>query len=75
MRSEKVKPKPVSAVAVVHCNYGNTDAMVVFYRSGNIDKEIACEGVGTCLKRIGSEKLQAPHNKCWLLLPFRTFVD
>jgi len=33
-----VKPKAISHVAVVHCNFGQTDALVVFYAEGNIDR-------------------------------------
>ncbi len=35
-------PKVVSNVAVVHCNYKDTDALVVFYAEGEVDKEVSC---------------------------------
>jgi len=78
---EHVKPKAISKVAIVHCNYGSTDAMVIFYAEGNVDKEISCEKL-FCQKRLHKGEKRVIFGQeievgkdCWINLPFRTFID
>jgi hypothetical protein len=75
------KPKAISHVAVVHCNYGKTDALVVFYAEGNIDKEVSCEKV-LCEKHWKGEKRAMLGTEvelgkgCWITNNIhRTFID
>ncbi len=76
-----VKPRAIRHVVVVHCNFGQTDAMVVFYAQGNVDKEIFCENKG-CTKRLNiPEKRMALgkeieiRQECWLNEGYRNFID
>jgi hypothetical protein len=76
-----VKPKAISHVAVVHCNFGQTDALVVFYAEGNIDKEVSCEKV-LCEKHYKGQKRFALGTEievgkgCWITNNIhRTFID
>jgi hypothetical protein len=77
-----VRPKAISHIAVVHCNYGETDAMVVFYSEGNVDKEISCEKV-LCPRALGKgekrmvlgEEIEVGKG-CWISNSIhRTFID
>jgi hypothetical protein len=81
LSKETVKPKAISHVAVVHCNYGETDAMVVFYAEGNVDMEISCEKV-LCERQYKGEKRMILGEEteigkgCWISNnTHRTFID